>query len=111
MTRQHQRIRVPPINHCWYRSTMPLNIKDPATEQLAADVAALAQETKTLAVKTALRERKQRLEAQRRRRDRSERLSRFLQDEAWPQIPADVLGQPVSREEREHILGYGPEGV
>jgi antitoxin VapB len=90
---------------------MPLNIKDPATEQLAADVADLAQETKTLAVKTALHERKQRLEAEARRGGRSERLTRFLEDEAWPQIPAEVLGQPVSRAERERILGYGPEGV
>jgi antitoxin VapB len=90
---------------------MALNIKDPATEQLATEVAALAQETKTLAVKTALHERKQRLDAERRRRDRGERLTRFLEDEAWPQIPADVLGRPVSREERERILGYGPGGV
>lgn len=90
---------------------MPLNIKDPATEQLAAEVAALAQETKTLAVKTALQERKHRLEAERRRAHRGERLTRFLEDEAWPQIPADVLGRAMSREERERILGYGQEGV
>jgi len=90
---------------------MPLNIKDPDTEQLAADVAALAHETKTLAVKTALRERKQRLEAELRRDRRGERLRRFLEGEAWPQVPAEVLGQPTSRDERERILGYGPEGV
>ena len=42
---------------------MALNIKDPETEQLAAQVAALAGETKTRAVKVALRERKERLTA------------------------------------------------
>ncbi len=28
----------------------------------------------------------------------------------WTSIPADVLGKPVSKEEKEAILGYGPEG-
>ena len=90
---------------------MPLNIKDPVTEQLATDVAALAHETKTLAVKTALRERKQRLEADRHRDRRRRRLRQFLEGEAWPQVPAEILGRPLSRDERERILGYGPEGV
>ena len=38
----------------WYHLQMALNIKDAETEQLAAQVAALAGETKTRAVKTAL---------------------------------------------------------
>jgi antitoxin VapB len=79
-----------------YHSTMALNIKDPQTEALAAEVAALANETKTQAVRTALQERKERLQARQRR---------------WPQIPEAVLGRPVPRAEREMILGYGPEGV
>jgi antitoxin VapB len=90
---------------------MALNIKDPVTEQLAGEVAELARETKTNAVRTALQERKQRLEAAARRRQRGERLVRFLEDEAWPQIPPDLLGRPISPAEREAILGYGPEGV
>ena len=90
---------------------MALNIKDPETERLAAEVAALAAETKTGAIRVALQERKQRLTAQATRRGRSGRLRRFLADEAWPQIPASVLGGELSRAERERILGYGPEGV
>lgn len=90
---------------------MALNIKDPVTEQLAGEVAELAHETKTNAVRTALQERKERLEAAARRGQRGERLARFLEDEAWPQVPPELLGRPISREEREAILGYGPEGV
>lgn len=90
---------------------MALNIKDPETEQLAAQVAALAGETKTRAVKTALKERKDRLTLRVADPERIRDLRRFLADEVWPQIPADVLGKPMTRGEREAILGYGPHGV
>jgi len=39
------------------------------------------------------------------------RLLSFLEEEVWPQIPADQLGECLSRAEREAILGYGPQGV
>jgi antitoxin VapB len=94
-----------------YHYTMAMNIKDPQTEALAAEVAALANETKTQAVRTALQERKERLQARQRRQARALRIDRFLEDEAWPQIPEAVLGRPVPKAEREMILGYGPEGV
>jgi len=90
---------------------MALNIKDAETERLAAEVANLAGETKTRAVKVALEERRQRLALRGARPVRSEALRRFLEEEVWPQVPADVLGKPLSRAEREAILGYGPEGV
>jgi len=90
---------------------MALNIKDPETERLAAEVAALAGETKTRAVKVALRERKERLALRVARRARGEELRRFLEGEVWPQVPAEVLGKPLSRAEREAILGYGPDGA
>jgi len=90
---------------------MPLNIKDPEAERLAAEVAALADETKTRAVRIALKERKERLSLQAPRGRRQEALRRFLSEEAWPQVPDDVLGEPLSRKEREQILGYGPAGV
>ena len=90
---------------------MALNIKDAETERLAAEVAALAGETKTRAVKVALSERKERLARRVVRRDGAARLQRFLEEEAWPQVPADVLGKAVSKTEREAILGFGPDGV
>jgi antitoxin VapB len=94
-----------------YLCSMALNIKDAETEQLAAEVAALAAETKTRAINVALRERRARLVAARTTADRGERLRRFLTEEAWPQIPTQVLGIALSKAEREEILGYGPEGV
>ena len=90
---------------------MAMSIKDPQTEALAAEVAALANETKTQAVRTALQERKERLQARKRRQARAQRLDRFLEDEAWPQLPEAVLGRPVPKAEREMVLGYGLEGV
>jgi antitoxin VapB len=36
---------------------------------------------------------------------------RFLEHEVWPLVPADQLGRRLSRDERDAILGYGPEGV
>jgi antitoxin VapB len=90
---------------------MALNIKDAETERLAAEVAALAGETKTRAVKVALEERRQRLRRRVVRRDRRQELHRFLAEEVWPQVPEELLGTRISREEREAILGYGPDGV
>jgi antitoxin VapB len=90
---------------------MALNIKDLETEKLAAEVAAMAGESKARAVKVALQERKQRLALRIVRRDRAQELRRFLEQEVWPQVPRGVLGKRVTRREREAILGYGPEGV
>jgi len=90
---------------------MALNIKDPETERLAAEVAALTGETKTGAIRAALGERLSRLTAADDSERRKERFMRFLRDEVWPQVPAEVRGQKISKAEREDILGYGPEGV
>lgn len=90
---------------------MALNIKDQQTEALATELARLTGETKTGAVRAALEERCQRLAQRTVIPDRGARLRRLLEDEIWPQIPAEVLGKPLTREEREEILGYGPEGV
>jgi len=59
----------------------------------------------------ALSEREAHLVGARAAADRAERLRRFLMDEAWPQIPAGMLGNAPGKPEREEILGYGPEGV
>lgn len=89
---------------------MALNIKNPETERLAAEVAELAGESKTQAVTVALRERRQRLQRGESREERARRLRRFLEEEIWPQVPPDVRGKPITKAEREEILGYGPEG-
>ena len=91
---------------------MALNIKDKEAERLAAEVAGLAGETKTGAVRQALRERRDRLELERGGKSgRSGDLRRFLETEIWPQIPAEMRDQPpMTKAEREEILGIGPEG-
>jgi antitoxin VapB len=90
---------------------MALNIKDSETIRLADELAALTGETKTRAVRTALEERRQRLARGLSPTERARRLTDLLEREIWPQVPPEVLGKPISREQREAILGYGPEGV
>jgi antitoxin VapB len=90
---------------------MALNIKDPEAERLAAEVAELAGESKTRAVRVALGERRERLVLRSPRPDRGRALGRFLEEEVWPQIPEAELGRSLTRAEREAILGYGSEGV
>ncbi len=36
---------------------------------------------------------------------------RFLEQEVWPLIPAEARGKPITKEEVEAILGFGPDGV
>jgi antitoxin VapB len=90
---------------------MALNIKNPGVERLAVEVAHLARETKTEAIRKALEERKVRLAATRGRPPSKERLIEFFEKSIWPGVPADVLGKSLSKREREEILGYGPDGV
>jgi antitoxin VapB len=90
---------------------MALNIKDPETEQLAGEVATLAGESKTGAVRQALRERKHRLLLARGGLGRGERIVELLERRFWPRLPAGVRGSTISKEEEEQILGLGPEGV
>ena len=90
---------------------MALNIKNDAVERLVAEVARLAGESKTEAVRRALEERKARLVYRQVDGDRASRLRRFLETEVWPRIPAEELGRRMTREAEDEILGYGKEGV
>jgi antitoxin VapB len=92
---------------------MALNIKDKETEDLVAEIAALTGETKTGAVRTAARERLERLQRRSGRRKRSpEELQQWLETEIWSQVPDELLDRPpMTKAEREEILGYGPDGV
>ena len=95
-------------------STMALNIKDPETEKLAAEVAAMTGESKTGAVREALRERRERLRLEAGQSEVNPYLgmTRWLETEVWPQIPDELKDRPpISKAEVEEILGYGPEGV
>ena len=87
---------------------MDLHIDDTETEKLAAEVAEMTGDTKTGAVREALREKKQRLELQGKpKRD----LREFLEKEIWPLIPEEERRQPPwTKEEEEEFLGYNEEG-
>lgn len=90
---------------------MALNIKDPEAERLAAEVAVLAHENKTQAVRVALRERRDRLVHQQGGGPRRQRLLLALRTEIWPMIPAGASGTSLSKQDQELILGLGPDGV
>ena len=90
---------------------MALNIKDDETERLAKEIAALTGESKTGAIRKALRERRERLALQRTAGDRKRALRALLEEEIWPKIPTEMIGHGLSQVEQDAILGYGPEGA
>ncbi len=89
---------------------MALNIKNPEVERLATEVAHLARETKTEAIRRALEERKARLKVGPSREEKYRRAMEFLQREVWPHILPEFRGKTITKQEREEILGIGPNG-
>lgn len=85
---------------------MSLNLKNAEVVRLANEVALLAHETKTEAVRRSLEERRERLIGSSRRQP----LSQFLEQQVWPLVPTDVLGTTLTRDEEDLIIGYGPNG-
>ncbi len=90
---------------------MSLNIKNDAVTRLVDEVVRLTGESKTEAVRRSLEERKERLAYRRASHDRPARLRRFLETEVWPRVPSGELGRPLTKAEKEAILGYGEIGV
>jgi len=90
---------------------MALNLKNREVEHLASEVATLSGENKTEAIRRALLERKQRLQAIGTRSPKLDRWGRFLRNRVWPQVSSEYLGRPISKRDREEILGYGADGV
>jgi antitoxin VapB len=89
---------------------MALNIKNLEVEKLAGEVANLAHETKTEAIRRALVERRARLQARAGKHGGRKSLREYLEQNVWPLMPAGGLGRTMSREDEDQILGYGPEG-
>jgi antitoxin VapB len=90
---------------------MAVNIKNNDVENLLNELALLTGESKTETVRQALLERRRRLTAQTTVRQPEIRLLTFLEEEVWPQIPAEQLGVRLTKAEEEAILGYGEDGV
>jgi antitoxin VapB len=78
---------------------MGLNIKNAEVARLAAEVAALAGETKTEAIRQALMARKEKLTVP--RRDRTAGLEEWLRTEVWPLTKPEFRGKPVTKEEMD----------
>jgi antitoxin VapB len=86
---------------------MALNIKDAETERLAREVAAMTGDSKTGAIRTALRERRQRLElAGPAEGDRERALMAWLEGSVWCELPPGARGHAPTHEEQEALLGY-----
>ena len=89
---------------------MALNIKNSIVERLADEVARLAGETKTEAIRRALEERRSRL-ALRSGTGRATRIREFLKSEVWPLVPRGQRGRRLTKKQEEAILGFGSDGV
>jgi hypothetical protein len=71
----------------------------------------MAHGTKTEAIRRALEERRQRLAIRRVDPSKAERMLRWFRTRIWPLIPKELRGRPpISKEEKEAILGYGSGG-
>ena len=106
---------------------MALNIKDKETEALVSKIASLTGETETEAVRQAATERLERLErgrsqggrfsgGRRRRLDYdpkqdAETFEYWFETEIRPLLKEENRGKPITKAEREELLGYGPGGV
>lgn len=90
---------------------MALNIKNQEVEQLVSEIAELSGESKTNTVKKALMASKAQLSRDVSRTERIRSFARYLEEEIWASVPESELGVRISKNEREAILGYGPEGA
>jgi antitoxin VapB len=83
---------------------MALNIKDAEVDRLAAELAARLHTNKTDAIRQALHAQLALLESH--AGDRQERLLDVMRTEIWPLL-ADRT--PITKREREQILGFDPD--
>lgn len=89
---------------------MGLNIKNSEVERLAAEAAKKFGETKTEAIRVALKERIERNPERPTPEEKLRRLNHFLETEVWPYIKPEYRGKGVSKGEAEEICGIGPDG-
>ena len=90
---------------------MALTIKNAEVERLAAEVAQLAGESKTQAVKVALEERRRRLASGIDPQARVAEALQWLETEVWPHVPPELRGRPHDSHADDELLGYGPDGA
>lgn len=83
---------------------MALNIKDPEVDRLAAELAARLHTNKTDAIRNALNARLALLQSH--AGDRIDQLLDVMRTEIWPLLDDRT---PITKGEREQLLGYHPE--
>lgn len=83
---------------------MALNIKDPEVDRLATELAARLRTNKTDAIRKALNA--QLMVLQSHTGDREEQLLDVMRTEVWPLLRDRT---PITKREREEILGYDPD--
>lgn len=83
---------------------MALNIKDPEVDRLAAELADRLRTSKTAAIRHALHAQLALLES--RVGDRQAQLLDVMRTEIWPLL---IDRAPLTKREREEILGYDPD--
>ncbi len=89
---------------------MPLDIKDPRTEQLAREVESMTGESRSGAIRVALQERKARLEISSPTASRERALRAWLADSVWRSLPDGTRGHVLTRSEQDERLGYDEQG-
>lgn len=82
---------------------MALNIKDPATDELARRLAAATGESITTAIRVAMEERLERIERVRRMADGRPRLARYIERARARAV--------LDQRSADEILGYDEHGV
>ena len=90
---------------------MAVNIKNPEVERLLDEVASLAKEGKTEAIRNSLLLRRAQLSLLKRSGKKDERLLDFLARSVWSEIPKNLLGKKFSKSAEEKLLGFGRSGV
>ena len=88
-----------------------LTIKNAEVERLATEVARLAGESKTQAIRVALEERRARLSSGIDPEARKAALLEFMEREIWSHVPPELRGRPHDTHADDEILGYGPDGL
>jgi len=89
---------------------MALNIKNVEVERLAAQAAQLASESKTEAIRVALKERVARLKLSRAGQGRGRKVGAILH-QFQKQFPKGNFGRKMSKVAEEKLLGFGADGV
>lgn len=87
---------------------MGFHIDNPEFDRLVAEVARITGESEADAAIRALRERRDKLREE--HVARVEKAFKYLEEHVWPTIPEEVRGKPLTKEEEDEILGYGPHG-